>query len=670
MPEGGKKIANCPTCGKSVDKLRAPAIGIFSNRILYFCSKSCKELFATAGAPEATKQSQKQDEKGAYEPVMFSQKVENLECNLKEEKQETEPVNFYAAEENSKGKISPQFHEVKSEIKPEDKKNKILIRGTGFSKIVYLLIFIASQFFVFVLTYLLGGKFPYIATLFFIGGICILQFVYILKTWERTGKGVALDEILICFGILLYIVPVFPFLFNIKGDLNFSKILNIVVVPLILVTLIWIGRLLEELGKIAIARDSGLKTETWKSEMKGAPLLRFSYVMSKTVMFLSIILPLGILLFKTLGKGEGFLDAKIWAFASTISIACSPRLFRNTIFPSFCMALINGGYRGINFISEGSFEKCSIVDAVVFRKRGGVAQEETRVIEMKRVGSVIEESLLALVLGCEEDIKESEIARALTKFAGRGKVKSAGLRLKRFYPSKGIHSTSPYGEIMIGSRNFLVDGGISLAGVEEMARERERRGETVVFLSVDRKIQALFMLENAIKPQASKVCKRLKKSGITPIIISGDSTRTVETIAEGVGVEHVRAEIPADSYLSELERIRDTGHRIAIVGKLPSVDASSLRTDVIINFDKTGEAIEAKSDVILEEENLDLVADALEIARNSRTYIVLSLSGAVLLQIFALGIALSGLISPITVGGLVNIGAGLLWFLKPPVTEA
>jgi len=351
-----------------------------------------------------------------------------------------------------------------------------------------------------------------------------------------------------------------------------------------------------------------------------------------------------------------------------VSISLCPRLFRNNIVVSFFSGLLNGRRKGIRFSSESDFEKAAVVDAVIFRKRGGVADEKTRVIDMIKVGGTMEESLLSLCYSCQEGIKGSEIASAIIRYAAEKDVAAADIRLRRYYPSQGVHCTSPYGEIIIGSRSFLIENGISLAMVEETARERERRGESVVFLSVDRKVQALFMLSNELRKNAASVCERLQRAGIVPVIISGDSTRTLESIADRIGIEQVRSEIPISKWAGELERIRDTGHRLAIVGKHPSKDKISFREDLVIEMEKK-DGIKTvqpyETGVTCGDENLELVVDAIKIAGKSRKYFLIASLAALLTQVFATGIALSGLVSPLAVGGFVNIVAGVLWFVHP-----
>jgi cation transport ATPase len=155
-------------------------------------------------------------------------------------------------------------------------------------------------------------------------------------------------------------------------------------------------------------------------------------------------------------------------------------------------------------------------------------------------------------------------------------------------------------------------------------------------------------------------------------MISGDSMRTLEAIADRIGVEQVRSEIPLTGWGAELERIRDTGHKLAIVGRHPYKDKTSLIEDLVIEVrseEEGGEGPGFETGVVCRDENLELVVDAVEIARKSRRVILMATSAALLVQIFAAGISLSGLVTPLGMGGFINIAAGALWLFHPRQAE-
>ena len=681
MAENRKISTHCPTCNKDVDKLRAGSVGIFSGKFLYFCSKECKQLFArsapsvlrtkksAAGAPAA-------DRKPPARPGS-----PDLSEHLVEE-----PDAAMAAGAGAPGEDAGAYDELLVEAEQEEDEDTKPIRKPAISYWFISLAFIIVQV---IVTGAAAGfmKFSFLTVsdrwifLPLATGL-VLHVLQTVKGLKRRGLRASLDDLLVLFSFLLFSIPFLKMIFNPSTHCGYG--LSAILAPSGMLAAVWLGRMIEEISDRSLAEHVGLTSifedgkirEFIRGRGSGrSTISRYSLIAGTAVGAASLVSAAAIILWYIF-QVDNILDEGMWVFAAAVSISFCPRLFSNNIVASLFAGIQNGEVQGIRFLGESDFEKAASVDAVVFRKRGGVADEETKVIEMIKVGPIMEESLLSLCFSCEEGIRDSEIAAAIIAFASKKSVKAADIRMKRYYPSRGVHCTSPYGEIIIGSRHFLIDNGISLAKIEETAREWERRGSSVIFLSVDRKVQALFVLSNDIRATAAPVCERLRSAGIVPAMISGDSMRTLESIADKIGIEQVRSEIPIADLAAELERIRDTGHTLAIVGRKPFKNRASMMEDLVIEMrvrgwdekQKAGAAVEPG--VTCSGDNLDLVVDALDVARKSRKFILAASGAALLTQVFAAGLALSGLVSPLEIGAFVNIVAGILWFLHPRLLPA
>ena len=676
MAENRKISTHCPTCNKDVDKLRAGSVGIFSGKFLYFCSKECKQLFARSAPASARTRKGAAGAPAASETPPAKVGAPDLSEHMVEETDAAMAAGAVAPD----GDAGVQ-DELLVEAEEEEDEDTRPIRKPAISYWFISLAFIIVQVLV---TGLASGfmKFSFLSIsdqwifLPLATGL-VLHVLQTVKGLKRSGLRASLDDLLVLFSFLLFSIPFLKMVFNPSTHCGYG--LSAILAPSGLLAVVWLGRMIEEITDRSLAEHVGLTSIFEDAKIrefirgKGlgrSTISRYSLIAGTAVGAASLVSAAAIILWHVF-QVDNILDEGMWVFAAAVSISFCPRLFSNNIVASLFAGLQNGETQGIRFLSESDLEKAAIVDAVVFRKRGGVADEETKVIEMIRVGPIMEESLLSLCFSCEEGVRDSEIAAAIIAFASNRSIKAADIRMKRYYPSRGVHCTSPYGEIIIGSRHFLIDKGISLAKTEETAREWERRGSSVIFLSVDRQVQALFVLSNDIRATAAPVCERLHNVGIVPAMISGDSTRTLESIADKIGIEQVRSEIPVADWSAELERIRDTGHKLAIVGRKPVKGRASMMEDLVIEMrvrgwdekKRAGAAVEPG--VTCSGDNLELVVDAIDVARKSRKFILAATGAAVLTQVFAAGLALSGLVSPLEIGAFVNIVAGCLWILHP-----
>ncbi|MFH1435897.1 MAG: HAD family hydrolase [Pseudomonadota bacterium] len=659
-----------------MDKLRAGSVGIFSGKFLYFCSKECKQLFARS-TPSVSRTGKGTDgARTAVETPPVRAGAPDLTEHMVEE------PDAAMAEGNDAPEEDGGVHdELRVEAEEEADEDTGPVSKPAISYWFISLAFIIVQALV---TGLAAGfmKFSFLTVsdrwLFLpLATGLVLHVLQTVKGLKRSGLRTSLDDLLVLFSFLLISIPFLKMVFN--PSTHFGYGLSAILAPSGMLAAVWLGRMIEEIsdrslaehvGLTSIFEDAGIRRFIRGRGLGRSTISRYSLIAGTAVGAASLVSAAAIILWHVF-QVDNILDEGMWVFAAAVSISFCPRLFSNNIVASLFAGLQNGETNGVRFQGESDIEKAATVDAVVFRKRGGVADEETSVIEMIRVGPIMEESLLSLCFSCEEGVKDSEIAAAIIAFAGSKSVKPADIRMKRYYPSRGVHCTSPYGEIIIGSRHFLIDNGISLAKTEETAREWERRGSSVIFLSVDRKVQALFVLSNDIRATAAPVCERLHSAGIVPAMISGDSTRTLESIADRIGIEQVRSEISIADWPAELERIRDTGHRLAIVGRKPFKDRASMMEDLVIEMrvrgwgEKKRAGPSVEPGVTCSGDNLELVVDAVDVARKCRKYILAATGAALLTQVFSAGLALSGLVSPLEIGAFVNIVAGCLWFLHP-----
>ena len=86
---------------------------------------------------------------------------------------------------------------------------------------------------------------------------------------------------------------------------------------------------------------------------------------------------------------------------------------------------------------------------------------------------------------------------------------------------------------------------------------QEQQGRTVTLLANEHGVQALFAVADPLRPQAKAAVAQLQALGVKPIVLSGDNSATVRTVAAEAGISDARGNmLPEDKLktLSELQR--------------------------------------------------------------------------------------------------------------------
>ncbi|MGF1575058.1 MAG: HAD-IC family P-type ATPase, partial [Cyanophyceae cyanobacterium] len=201
--------------------------------------------------------------------------------------------------------------------------------------------------------------------------------------------------------------------------------------------------------------------------------------------------------------------------------------------------------------------------------------------------------------------------------------------------------------ILVGNPAFLLEHDLDLSPWLPALDALESQGQTVVGVAVARQVLGLIALADTLKPEAASVVAQLKRRGLDPIMLTGDSPRVAAAIAAQVGIQQVFAQVlPAD----KVQRIRDLqaqGQVVAMVGDGLNDAPALTQADVGIAIGTGTElAIEA-ADLALVSGDLQGLIRALDLSQRTFAKIRQNLAWAYGYNLLAIPLAATGLLHPI-----------------------
>ena len=248
-----------------------------------------------------------------------------------------------------------------------------------------------------------------------------------------------------------------------------------------------------------------------------------------------------------------------------------------------------------------SLERTRLVDTVLFDKTGTLTKGTPAVLDMTAMDGESPERMLSLAGAVEAD-SEHPSAKAIVEAAREaGEVP----RATDFHslPGRGVRGTVDGIDVHVGGPALLESLGLTEPGdLAERTRSWRDQGSTVLHVIDDGAIVGALALADEILPESASAVRQLKEQGVQVAIVTGDARNVADSVAAGLGLDEVFAQVLPDQKDAVVRDLQDRGRRVAMVGDGVNDAPALARADV-------GIAIGAGTDVAIESAGVVLASD-------------------------------------------------------------
>jgi Cu+-exporting ATPase len=334
-----------------------------------------------------------------------------------------------------------------------------------------------------------------------------------------------------------------------------------------------------------------------------------------------------------------------------------------------------GATRGIVLREPRVLEVAREVDVVVFDKTGTLTEGVMLVQEATistAAGAVLGRSFAEIVTTenivasaqAIESLNNHPVAQSITRYAlGQSGTKPTIPSSARptfavsdfsVTPGSGaagrvsILSQSPV--VLIGSPAAVAHSSTEFHPEIKSAIERgQASGLTVAVLAWDGVALAVFAVGDQLKSDAAQTVSELRTMGITPWLVTGDSSEVAATVAQTVGIDaaHIVSHAMPETKLEIVERMKSEGHTVLMIGDGIN-DAAALTAANLSMAMGTGTDTAINSaDITLMNTGLGSVISALKLSKKTLKIIRTNMGWALIYNVIGLPIAAAGLLSPL-----------------------
>lgn len=335
-------------------------------------------------------------------------------------------------------------------------------------------------------------------------------------------------------------------------------------------------------------------------------------------------------------------------FISVLVIACPCALGLAT--PTAIMVGTGKGAEyGVLIKSGGALETAHKIKTIVFDKTGTITEGKPKVTDI--VTNNLDETYLLQIAASAEKGSEHPLGEAIVKAAEEKGLQFKKVEAFKNVPGHGIVVTIDNKKILLGNKKLMNENNIALKELDTKASKFADEGKTPMFIAVDGIIGGIVAVADTVKESSKRAIEKLHRMGIEVAMITGDNKLTANAIAKQVGIDVVLAEVLPQDKANEVEKLQNTGKKVAMVGDGINDAPALAKADIGIAIGSGTDVAIESADIVLMRSDLMDVPTAIELSKKTIRNIKQNL-------FWAFGYNTLGI--PIAMGLLYYLGGPLL----------
>jgi len=335
------------------------------------------------------------------------------------------------------------------------------------------------------------------------------------------------------------------------------------------------------------------------------------------------------------------LHASIVTAITVLIITCPCALA--LAIPAVQVVAASALFRAGVFLNAGdAIERLAEADIAVFDKTGTLTLPEPNVINVAEIdpqvfalaGRLARSSRHPLSAAIARQQPDCEPLDGVTEEFGRGvRALVDGIEARLGSPA--------FCEVEVPYALIVSHPGASLIAFRHGARE------------------AVFVIHQALRPDAVETVCGLMQLGIPVHILSGDREPAVRPIAEALGIADWHAAMTPADKVALIESWKASGHKVLMVGDGLNDAPSLAAADVSISPITATDISQAQADAVFLGTSLSPVLATVRAARRARAIMRQNLSLAIVYNAVAIPVAIAGLVTPL-IAAVAMSGSSIL----------
>ncbi|MDJ0658816.1 MAG: heavy metal translocating P-type ATPase [Crocosphaera sp.] len=332
---------------------------------------------------------------------------------------------------------------------------------------------------------------------------------------------------------------------------------------------------------------------------------------------------------------------------------------RVSIPTAFLGALNHTTRHGILIRSGRTLELLSEIDTIVFDKTGTLTEGNIQVVGVETVKDTLDaKTLIRLAASAEQRITHP-VAEAIAHYAQQENISLLPRDRWEYEVGLGMVATIAEKTVLVGSQKLLSSKGVI---IRETAKMQEKFAFSPVYVACDGEFQGIIYYTDPLRSQSADLIRCLQEEyDIEVHLLTGDNqTRATEVGKQlQIPLSNVHAEAFPEDKARIVRHLHDRGKTVAFVGDGLNDSVALAYADVSISFENGSEIARDTADVVLMNNDLTDVLEAIAIAQETKALINQNTLMVVAPNLAALGLATTIGLNPL-LATLVHNGTAIV----------
>lgn len=329
---------------------------------------------------------------------------------------------------------------------------------------------------------------------------------------------------------------------------------------------------------------------------------------------------------------------------------------------SIVSAIGNAAKNGVLVKGGVYLEEIGHLRAIAFDKTGTLTKGKPVVTDFIATSSETDINYLSIISSLES-LSQHPLASAILNEADKTNVDYKSIQIEDFQSITGKGLTGIHQNIRyyIGSPKLFSASVIEETAVKVQYRQFQEQGKTAMYFGTDEQILGVIAVADEVRDSSAAVISELHKLSIEhTIMLTGDNTKTAESIGKQLGVTEIKGDLMPQEKLDSIKALRTTYNKVAMVGDgindAPALAASTV--GIAMGGAGTDTALET-ADVALMGDDLQKLPFIVRLSRQTLKVIKQNITFSLGIKLLALLLVIPGWLTQ-WIAIVADMGATLL----------